>query len=946
MTLRPVLAALTVLSACSNEDTAEPPAAPAEVRALAGNGFIRVLWQDRSANEDGFVVLRETVTPEPSQREEIAQVGRNRTEFDDTGVVQGSTYRYAVAARAGTERSEVVAQTGPAVGPLEGASADCVVSQVSVDDQDGDGVRDDNEISGWTVTVVDGRGEASSRTVTSDPTRGDTDADGLCDREERQSATDPNQADTDADGLDDQEELRTWGSDPSDVDSDDDSRGNAALYDGNELQMHGTSPTLEDTDGDGISDYVEIIERGVEFDPLVANTPLLELDFVGETDVRVNIAFSDSNQEATQEEVQLEREQSSSFSTTDSRTHETWAEVGVEVSSQASASFPTGASVSSEVTASASAGYSYSQTRSVTRESSQRSRQAYSRGLSTSREQGREIADGTVGVGFRITNTGAVSFDLSDLTVTALLRDRTDPTSFRAIATLDFGEAIPEAITLGPEGETGTLRGEVTVPANLALDLLANPQGLFFEIATFELTDEEGRDFQFLRETTNAQTGHMVINFGDGFVLNRRVATNVQRNNGAIVGARMETVMADALGLTYRTQTPGDGGPAVLTSVTKPDGTEVAATGSGFWAVVGQDGTVLDASTAFDDIVLRAGGSILLFYVEDQDGDGLYAHEEYLFGTSDEDPDTDGDELTDFEETKVGWTVDAMVAPYPARVFSNPNQADADMDGSTDAQERAARTDPDNPDTDGDGACDGPGTGPSDARCRQPDDWDPLDPRIVPVRPDVSFLFTNFDLNSETQNARLEYDGDCELEELFGPDRFDAPNSALDVSAATDCGGAGRPRFYGAGSGGFEASISFWLRVDDMAVPTWFLMGGFEPTALHIVSSEPTSGAHRLVFLEDERVLLEDPTERPAGEWAHYLLSFGDRMVLYRNGVEVASEPRQVDRLFDEFFLFVDDFRQRVASFGTDGRGRFDDFQFYDDALDADTARILYERQR
>jgi len=944
---RSLVATLTLLIACSNEDTATAPTAPANVRALAGNGFIRVLWEDRSANEDGFIVFRETVSPESSPRQEVGRVGPDGTEFDDTGVMVGATYGYAVAARSGTARSEVVAQTGPPVGPLEGSAADCLVAEVTVEDQDGDGVRDDNETSGWMVTVVDGRGEAMSRTVTSDPTRGDTDADGLCDREERQSALDPNQADTDADGLDDLEELRTWGSDPSDVDSDDDSRGNAALYDGNELQMHRTSPTLSDTDGDGISDYIEIIERGVEFDPLVANTPLLELDFVGETDVRVNIAFSDNSQQATQEEVQLEREQSSSFSTTDSRTHETWAEVGVEVSSQASASFPAGASVSSEVSASASAGYSYSQTRSVTQESTQRSRQAYNRGLSTSREQGREIADGTVGVGFRITNTGAVSFDLSDLTVTALLRDRSDPTSFRAIATLDFKDAIPEAITLGPEGETGTLRGEVMIPANLALDLLANPQGLFFEIATFELTDEEGRDFQFLRETTNAQTGHVVINFGDGFVLDRRVATNVQRNNGAIVGAQMGTIMEDALDLSYRTETPGGGGPSILTSVTKPDGTEVAATesGSGFWAVVGQDGTVLDESTAFDDIVLEAGGSILLFYVEDEDGDGLYAHEEYLFGTSDEDPDTDDDDLTDFEETKTGWTVEAMVAPYPARVFSNPNRADADEDGLTDAQERMARTDPDNPDTDGDDACDGPGSGPADAPCRLQDDWDPLDPAVVPVQPVSSFLFTNTDLADEHQRGSIRYEGDCPFEELFGPDRFDVPNSALDVSLATDCGG-NEPRFYGGVSGGFEGSMSFWLRVDEMAAPTWFLMGDFSPVALRIVSSDPMSGDHRLVLVEDEQVLLEDPMERSAGEWAHYVLALGDQLTLYRNGVEVGSAARPVDRLFEEFVLLVDDFRRRVTTFGTNGRGRFDDLQFYDEPLDASTVRFLYERQR
>lgn len=79
---------------------------------------------------------------------------------------------------------------------------------------------------------------------------------------------------------------------------------------------------------------------------------------------------------------------------------------------------------------------------------------------------------------------------------------------------------------------------------------------------------------------------------------------------------------------------------------------------------------------------------------EDSDRDGLYDDEEEKYGTDPDNPDTDGDGLKDGEEVKT--------------YFSNPLVVDSDADGLNDYDEvKKYGTKPGNPDTDGDGLKDG-----------------------------------------------------------------------------------------------------------------------------------------------------------------------------------------------------------------------------------------------
>lgn len=721
-----------LLAACGDSEPGPsdaglaPPTAPSAVRAVAADDRVSIEWDDESASEVEFVIARATVAtvttrPPAEALVIIGSTAQDQTSFEDDDVLPGVYYVYGVASRGAGGRSAFTLQSGDAavVRPQLGACG----GTPSDDDLDGDGLPNEVELEGWTVRVdEDGQGNFSTRLVKSSIYDADTDGDGLCDAEESSLKTDPRRADTDGDGLSDPDEILRWGSSPVSVDSDQDAEGNSLFYDGAELANFGTSPTLADTDGDGRSDFQEVNQNGTN--PLVADLPQPRIDLVGTIDLGVNVRLENGTVVSDAVTTGLERTNSTAAEQTSGTATQQSVESSASVILEATAGYP--ASAGASVTGSYSETQTYVQesSSSVTREARQSAQQSYETLSNNAITQNQEIVDGRLAVNIVIENTGTRTFELSNLVVTALRRDRANPSTFTSVASLTLPEEA-NGLVLGEGDRRGPFRVGATITGNAALDLLANPSALFFRAASFQLSDRTGESFDFaIGDETSNRTALLTIDFGGYRPLEKyRVATNVERGaDGRAAGVRLGDVFERILGLTpsigYETQARSDG-VQVLTRVRNVESAPSPAGGAErFWVIIAANNPnnaitpaaerLLDRTKNFDELILMPRDSVFLAFVADADRDGLFDREERLYGTSDEVVDSDGDGLSDFEEVRTGWDVEVDHNFYRAnrRVFSNPSLSDIDGDGWDDAKERAEGTDPNRKDTDGDGLSD------------------------------------------------------------------------------------------------------------------------------------------------------------------------------------------------------------------------------------------------
>lgn len=698
----------------------QKPVAPSMLVATPGAGFVRLVWRDDSDNEEGFIIGRVALTsPQTAftaaELTELTRVTADQVVFRDTPMLAQS-WGYGVAAFNAAGQSDFVLLS-EGVAAFGATGSGCQVAVPSAEDPDGDGLSSQVELTGWTVRLnLNGAMQFSDVPVTSQATLADGDDDGLCDAEELILRTNPNFADTDGDGLDDDDEVLVYGSSPINVDSDADSTGNSAFFDGSELTRFGTSPTLADTDGDGRTDFEEINQNSTN--ALVADLPQPRLELVGTVDVTVNLQLTSGAMTTTALTTSLSRGTETATNRTNGTVSSTTSEESIEASASVSAGFPDGVGVEASVT------YGQSETRmsetstSFEQSSTATARQGYENATTREATRGETITDGKIAVQFNITNQGTRTFELRDLVVTAMTRDRNDPSRLASIATLEMPPAAA-MVTLGEAQSAGPFRVEATVPANVALDLLSNPTGLVFKPAAFQLIDRTGTNFAFtVGETTANRTATIVIDYGGDRPLETyRVATNVAR----LAGGQLKGVsMADALKAAGLMRGPGwesQANPRGAQRLTKVRDLEVQRRGAGtgkFWAVIAAENTssrvpaatrLLDPTKDFEALVLMPRDRVFLAYVADEDGDGLFSREERLYRTSDTTTDTDGDGLSDREEIREGWNVFSTLPTYTNRpkVFSDPSRPDADQDTLTDLQERTRGTDPNRSDTDGDG---------------------------------------------------------------------------------------------------------------------------------------------------------------------------------------------------------------------------------------------------
>lgn len=582
------------------------------------------------------------------------------------------------------------------------------------EDMDCDNVPDDVESAGWEVAVTLGSGATATRLVTSDPFRKDTDADGLTDGEEYAAQTDPRRKDTDGDLLSDYAEVTVYKSNPIVVDSDGDSRGpkgdqssDPNLWDGYELVYAGTSPTMADTDGDGLTDYEEIHSGGTN--PLVADLPALALDLYGDPHIEVNLV---SQQVCSYGSVDLTREEKARVQT-DNVSTKMSIENTIKLHTETEAGTGTWPpSFNAKLTTDTEFKHGYvSETSNNFTQTSVQEAQTRSECWET---KGVDFSNGKISVAMKLSNRSDLSFKVKDLRIIAY--QITTGSNFRLIGTLEPDPVLPAGgVILGPSGDLIMTVRKTDVGAEVMKALVRNPSALMFEVGGYSLfqLDEWGVtetvNYAKLGESVIQRTGLIVIDYGNGNVERYMVATNVYRNpDGSGRGVSLREALSEILGLAYEVEAQKDGTGAVVgRKVLKKVKTvetyqnDPARPGRGFWVISGTGDDFADGiDDDFDNIVLTNGQRINLTYLKDTDLDGIFDNEEYLLGTDNSRQDTDGDGLSDYDESKVGWTVNIRNISYG--VYPDPRFADVDGDYLTDGFEMAMGTDPYRRDTDGD----------------------------------------------------------------------------------------------------------------------------------------------------------------------------------------------------------------------------------------------------
>jgi hypothetical protein len=585
-------------------------------------------------------------------------------------------------------------------------------------DSDGDGLSDYYEKAGWEVTTEDGFKRINKEYTDSDPKNPDTDGDGLGDYYEFQLRSNPRAKDTDGDGLLDAEEG-LYGSNLLDADSDDDALGEGQvtpvveLMDSGEVNIFQTSPALDDTDGDGKNDLDEITGGG--HNPLIAETPTLSVEIVGEPSI--NLIYTETTGSQTTQSTELSRlsRTESSYSRTDTTTNrETYtvegslgAELGFEKEGQKK---KMSGSISAEIGGSAE--FMKETTQSTTATQTNELQQGMNQLNQYVLDQTKNVTGGSLKIAYKVYNTGEIGVNIENLQISILRRQYSQILPVTTLAPVT-------GISIGAGGQTGTLIVEGELDVQTTKQLLRNPSSMITEVAYFSMNwveDFSGDQLFFANVSTSLRerTTTLSFDFGDGRLDRYSVRTSFLRDS---LGQQVGISMRDALNIlkndpdieleyettkfdVYDEETGAYIGEA--NRITRINDKSSISRKDGFWVTFSSSESIEDPLNDFDNMLLKRGDYTSLAYVMDSDEDGMLNRVEYVVGTDLYNPDTDNDGIGDKLEINEGWEVE-ITGQSSYMVYSNPRVADFDQDGLNDNIEKGMGTDPFEIDTDGDG---------------------------------------------------------------------------------------------------------------------------------------------------------------------------------------------------------------------------------------------------
>src|SRR6185369_236462 len=327
--------------------------------------------------------------------------------------------------------------------------------------------------------------------------------------------------------------------------------------------LAGTSPVLADTDGDGISDFDEMVTLGfdpesdpVGFNPLVADIPQLGIVLRGPPLVRLILTEINAETHVFEVDRTVENAHAVDQSDTDTVTDT----IELAQASTNSTVFTNG--VAGDVTLSydisktmaQDVSFSYSKTQTEENVKSITEIEAFSKTHEI------DASGGVLKVVVSLENRGNIPFRVDHVVLSAIIPDPSNPGKFFPVGNLVYDTSqnytgFP-SFSIPPGGVfPAVVFVNTTLDLKTALEVLKNPGALLITIATFELSDVDGTPFGFNLTDIRARDALIVIDYA-GLRLPERyfVAANSDPNNPGVTAGR---ALRDILRIPFETTTAG-----------------------------------------------------------------------------------------------------------------------------------------------------------------------------------------------------------------------------------------------------------------------------------------------------------------------------------------------------------------------------------------------------
>src|SRR6185369_536900 len=414
-----------------------------------------------------------------------------------------------------------------------------------------------------------------------------------------------------------------------------------------QVSQFGTSPVLDDTDGDGISDAREVNELGFDpdinpyrFNPLVADVP--RLGIVLRSPPVVRLFLTDAVAETKTFEV--DRTFETTVDVIQSKTDTVTESISLAQDVARDTTFSGG--VAGDVTLTDSILKTMSEAVEIdfTKEQSEEHRKIVTEIEAFEKDHSIAASGGLIKFTVEIQNNGDVAFQVVTLVLSVVMPDSSNPGKFIPIANLvpqvDPPRYDPYPPYVIPPG--GRFPAVVYINETLDLEtakkLLGDAKSLLVSVAGLELLDADGVPFAFRFKDINSRSALVVIDYAGLRPPERyMVATNADPNSSGITAGH---ALRDILRIPFEAGPIDYGGQQKVGLLDLRNDPSVRADKlkNSFWLAVRTRGngvnrkvtrySMLEKDYDFENIQLKAGDSLYLVYMEDKDGDGVFSRQE------------------------------------------------------------------------------------------------------------------------------------------------------------------------------------------------------------------------------------------------------------------------------------------------------------------------------